>query len=69
VILHNGVNLSCGDAAANLKTRLPIAAKLELERLNHLVTTGALMPSTQYMTKKVVSIKRVNDSSFFPITN
>ncbi|HAT8934691.1 TPA: conjugal transfer protein TraG, partial [Legionella pneumophila subsp. pneumophila] len=42
VILHNGVNLSCGDAAANLKTRLPIAAKLELERLNHLVTTGAL---------------------------
>ncbi|HAT1129935.1 TPA: conjugal transfer protein TraG [Legionella pneumophila] len=42
VILHNGVNLSCGDAAANLKTRLPIAAKLELERLNHLVTTGVL---------------------------
>ncbi|WP_195912333.1 conjugal transfer protein TraG N-terminal domain-containing protein, partial [Legionella pneumophila] len=42
VILHNGDNLSCADAAANLKTRLPVAAKLELERLNHLVTTGAL---------------------------
>lgn len=41
VILQNGTNLSCGEAASNLKTRLPKAAKLELERLNHLVTTGS----------------------------
>jgi len=41
VILHDGTNLSCGDAASNLKKRLPIAAKIELERLNHLVTTGS----------------------------
>lgn len=42
VIMQNGTNLSCGDAAINLKTRLPIAAKLELERLNSLVTTGGI---------------------------
>lgn len=41
VIFHNGTNLSCSEAASNLKTRLPIAAKKELERLNHLVTTGS----------------------------
>ena len=41
VILHDGTNLSCGEACVNLKNRLPIAAKLELERLNHLVTTGS----------------------------
>lgn len=41
VILQNGTNLSCGEAASNLKTRLPLAARLELERLNHLVTTGS----------------------------
>ena len=41
VILHDGTNLSCGEAASNLKKRLPHAAKLELERLNHLVTTGS----------------------------
>lgn len=41
VILQDGTNFSCGDAATNLKKRLPIAAKLELERLNQLVTTGS----------------------------
>ncbi|MBA2650232.1 MAG: conjugal transfer mating pair stabilization protein TraG [Legionella sp.] len=40
VILQDGTNLSCIDAASNLKTRLPAAARLELERLDHLVTTG-----------------------------
>lgn len=38
VILQDGTNLSCIDAASNLKKRLPLAAKLELDRLGHLMT-------------------------------
>ena len=37
VILQDGSNLGCREAAANLQGRLPIAAKLELARLGHLM--------------------------------
>lgn len=42
VVFHDGANLSCGAAASNLKTRIPVGAKRELERLNQLVTTGSI---------------------------
>lgn len=38
IIMHDGRNLSCGDGAADLKKRLPTAAKLELEHLGRLMT-------------------------------
>ncbi|HHM2299046.1 TPA: conjugal transfer protein TraG N-terminal domain-containing protein [Legionella anisa] len=38
VVLQDGRNLSCGEAAKDLQERLPNAAKLELERLAHLLT-------------------------------
>ena len=37
VILQDGSNLGCREAAANLQGRLPIAAKLELDRLDQLM--------------------------------
>lgn len=37
VILQDGSNLGCREAASNLQTRLPIAAQLELARLGHLM--------------------------------
>lgn len=40
VILHNGQNLGCGDAAANIKMRLSVASKLEAARLGRLMTKG-----------------------------
>ena len=47
VILHDGTNLSCIDAASNLKTRLTVAAKRELARLGHL-----MMPGDKLKTRK-----------------
>ncbi|HHF0526723.1 TPA: conjugal transfer protein TraG N-terminal domain-containing protein [Legionella anisa] len=47
VILHNGSNLSCIDAASNLKARLPVAAKRELARLGHL-----MMPEDKLKTSE-----------------
>ena len=40
VILHDGTNLGCIEAAGVLKKRLTVAANLELERLNRLMTKG-----------------------------
>lgn len=40
VILHDGQNLSCGDAASNIRLRLVTAAQLELARLGRVMTKG-----------------------------
>ena len=40
VILRDGQNISCGEAAANIKLRLVTAATLELARLGRVMTKG-----------------------------
>lgn len=40
VIMRNGQNLSCGEAAADIKLRLVTAAQLELARLGRVMTKG-----------------------------
>jgi conjugal transfer mating pair stabilization protein TraG len=47
VILHDGTNLSCIDAASNLKARLPVAAKRELARLGHLMMQGDKLKTSE----------------------
>lgn len=47
VILHDGTNLSCIDAASNLKARLPVAAKRELARLGHLMMPGDKLKTSE----------------------
>lgn len=42
IILKDGRNVSCVDAATYLKAKLPIATNVELARLNHLMTEGTI---------------------------
>ncbi len=42
VILQDGSNVGCREAASNLQARLPIAAKLELAHLGHLMQGDAV---------------------------
>lgn len=59
VILHDGTNLSCIDAASNLKTRLPTAAKRELARLGHLMTPDDKLKDAE--TKITDSLQAAHD--------
>ena len=52
VVLHDGRNLGCIEAAGVLKKRLPIAAKLELNRLGDLMTNGTTKANPQNSASK-----------------
>ncbi len=55
VILHDGRNLSCIDAAGYLKQQLPLAAKKELNRLGELMANGTVSDKSKNAASKFSS--------------
>jgi len=62
VILHDGTNLGCAEAAVNLKNRITPAVGRELERLNHLVTTGGVLRIPKAGEKSDIQPVKFKDS-------
>ena len=52
MILKDGRNLNCVDAASYLKAKLPLAANAELARLSHLMADGTALKNTFGMSEQ-----------------